>query len=102
MAVPTGLRVFTLVFTALGCAMPQQRAVGAAQTGSAGRPSASAAVKRTSTGAGKPAPEAAKQSPSEEESNTFPLRNQCSRKRGNTAKTLGITTNILDHDTGSL
>ena len=74
MAVSTGLRVFALVFAMLGCVMLQQRAAGAAQGGSAGRPSASAAVKRTSAGAGKSAPEAAKQSPSDEAAETFPLR----------------------------
>ncbi len=74
MAVSTGLRVFALVFATLGCVMLQQRGAGAAQGGSAGRPSASAAVKRTSAGAGKSAPEAAKQSPSDEAAETFPLR----------------------------
>ena len=59
MAVSTGLRVLALVFAALASAMLQQRVVGAAQAGSAGRVGAS---------------EAAKQPPSDEAAKTYPLR----------------------------
>ena len=72
MAVPTGMRVFGLLFATLVCVMLPRQELGAAQAGSASKPSTAAAGDPASSEAAELSP--AGQAPSGEAARAFPLR----------------------------